>query len=94
MLLWLWCRPAATALIRSLVWQPPYAAGAALGKTKRQGKKKKRKKPPITDPKEMESCELSDKEFRIILLKFSELPEDIDNQTNLKQCVPISIVYT
>ena len=39
-LLWLWCRPAATALIRPLAWEPPNAAGAALEKTK----KKKRKK--------------------------------------------------
>ena len=29
-LLWLWHRPAATALIRPLAWEPPYAAGAAL----------------------------------------------------------------
>ena len=35
-LLWLWCRLAATALIRSLAWEPPYAAGAALEKAKRQ----------------------------------------------------------
>ena len=34
-LLWLWCRPVATALIRLLAWEPPYAAGAALEKTKR-----------------------------------------------------------
>ena len=38
-LLWLWRRPVATALIRPLVWEPPYASGAALEKTK---KKKKR----------------------------------------------------
>ena len=25
--LWLWCRPAAAALIRPLAWEPPYAAG-------------------------------------------------------------------
>ena len=30
MLLCLWRRPAATALIRSLAWALPYAAGAAL----------------------------------------------------------------
>ena len=35
-LLWLWRRPVATALIRPLAWEPPYAAGAAL---KRQKKK-------------------------------------------------------
>ena len=28
-LLWLWCRPAAAALILPLVWEPPYAMGAA-----------------------------------------------------------------
>jgi len=36
-LLWLWCRPEATALIRPLAWEPPYAAGVAL---KREKKKK------------------------------------------------------
>jgi len=40
-LLWLWCRLAATALIGSLAWEPPCAAGAALEKAKRQEKKKK-----------------------------------------------------
>ena len=29
-LLWLWCRLAATALIRPLASEPPYAVGAAL----------------------------------------------------------------
>ena len=29
-LLWLWHRPAATALIRPLAWELPYALGAAL----------------------------------------------------------------
>ena len=28
-LLWLWCRPAAIALIQSLAWEPPYATGTA-----------------------------------------------------------------
>ena len=36
-LLWLWCRLAATALIRPLAWKPPYAVGMAL---KRQKDKK------------------------------------------------------
>ena len=43
-LLWLWCRPAATALIRALAWEPPYAEEAALEKARRQKKKKKKKK--------------------------------------------------
>ena len=36
MLLWLLCRPAATAPIGPLYWEPPYAVGEAL---KRQKKK-------------------------------------------------------
>ena len=35
-LLWLWCRPAATAPIRPLAWEPPYAEGVALKKNKRK----------------------------------------------------------
>ena len=37
-LLWLWRRPAATALIRLLAWEPPFAVGAGLEKAKRQKK--------------------------------------------------------
>ena len=33
-LLWLWCRPAAVALIRPLAWEPPYTAGVALKRQK------------------------------------------------------------
>ena len=39
--LWLWRRPVATALIQSLAWEPPYAAGAAQEIAKRQKKPKK-----------------------------------------------------
>ncbi|RKM63542.1 hypothetical protein C0984_19540, partial [Clostridioides difficile] len=42
-LLWLWRRLAATALIKPLAWEPPYATGAAQEMAKRQKKKKKRK---------------------------------------------------
>ena len=37
-LLWLWCRPAAVALIGPLVWKPPFATGVDL---KIKAKKKK-----------------------------------------------------
>ena len=37
LLLWLWCRLAAAALIRPLAWELPYAVGVAL---KRKGKKR------------------------------------------------------
>ena len=40
-LLWLWCWPVATAWIRPLAWEPPYAVGAALKRQKDRGKKKK-----------------------------------------------------
>ena len=33
-LLWLWCRLVATARIRPLAWEPPYAVGVALEKEK------------------------------------------------------------
>ena len=37
-LLWLWCRLAATGLIRPLAWKLPYASGTTV-------KRKKKKKP-------------------------------------------------
>ena len=43
-LLWLWCRPAAVALIIPLAWEPPYAVGVALEKRQKDQKKKKKKK--------------------------------------------------
>ena len=36
-LLWLWCKPAATALIQALAWEPPSAVGAVLKKKKIRG---------------------------------------------------------
>ena len=42
-LLWLWCRPAAVALIQPIAWEPPYAVGVAL-KSKKQGKTNQSKK--------------------------------------------------
>ena len=44
LLLWLWRRPVATAPMRTLAWESPYAMGAALEKAKRQKKCKKKKK--------------------------------------------------
>ena len=38
-LLWLWCRPVVTALVTPLAWEPLYAVGAALEKTKKKEKK-------------------------------------------------------
>ena len=44
MLLWLWLRLVATAPIRPLVWELPYAVGVALKKAKKKKKKKKKKR--------------------------------------------------
>ena len=45
MLLWLWGKPAATALIQPLAWEPPYAVGATLkGQKKKKKRKRKRKR--------------------------------------------------
>ena len=43
-LLWLWCRPAATAPIGPLAWEPPSAVGVALEKAKKTKKKKRAEK--------------------------------------------------
>ena len=45
-LLWLSCRPAATAPIQPLDWELPYAAGAALKRPKNSPKKAKKKEIP------------------------------------------------
>ena len=42
--LWLWSRPVATAPIRPLVWECPYAIAVALKKKKKKMQKKKRKR--------------------------------------------------
>ena len=43
-LLWLWHSPAATALIRPVAWEPPYAVGVALKRQKTKKKEKKERK--------------------------------------------------
>ena len=47
-LLWPWNRPAATAPISPLAWEPPYATGAALEKA---NQKKEKKMDLFTTPK-------------------------------------------
>ena len=42
-LLWLWRRPAPTAPIIPLAWEPPYAVGVSQEIAKRQEKKRKKK---------------------------------------------------
>ena len=60
-LLWLWCRPEATAPVGPLDWEPPYAAGAALKSKKRKKDNKENRllmqildrKRPLADQREM-----------------------------------------
>ena len=43
-LLWFWHRPVATAPIRPLAWEPPYAMRTVLEKAKRQKRETEREK--------------------------------------------------
>ena len=57
--LWLWCRPAAAALIQPLAWELPYAIDVALKsknkqKNPNQTKITTTKKPPQTQKLQME----------------------------------------
>ena len=52
--LWLWCRTADAALIRSLAWELLYAAGVALKRPKNKKKKERKRAFPslmILDPR-------------------------------------------
>ena len=65
-LLCLWSRPAVTAPIRPLAWEPPYATDAALEKTK---KKREREQQEVY--LEMTMCalrKLDGAHFRLLLL--------------------------
>ena len=44
MLLWLWCRPAAVAPIRTLAWELPYASGVALQRKRKKKKEEEEEK--------------------------------------------------
>ena len=46
MMLWLWRRLAAIALIGPLAWEPPCAGGMALEKAKRKKRKEKKRIDP------------------------------------------------
>ena len=58
-LLWLWCRPAAKALIRPLAWEPAYAVGVALKRKKKKRKKKTSTKLVETDDRDGGGNELT-----------------------------------
>ena len=51
-LLWLWCRPAASALIGPLAWDTPYAMGATLRRQNKTNQKTHKK-----STEEVRECE-------------------------------------
>ena len=78
-LLWLWCRLEATAPIKPLAWEPPYAAVAALEKAKRQ--KIKTKQTTTTTKKLHFSLQLVVRNKRSYVYKIK----------HLKQCLAIIV---
>ena len=62
-LLYLWCRPEATALIQPLAWELPYAAGVALKRPKKKKKRKKEKRKITFHPHDKSIEEISSFSF-------------------------------
>ena len=56
-LLWLWCRLAATAPICPLAWEPPYAMGAGL-KSKKKKRKQAKKRNDKEEPRKIRKIHL------------------------------------
>ena len=73
-LLWLRRRVVATALIQPVAWEPPYAVGVALEKTKRQKKKKKKKDVP--HHMSLKKCKLNNTEVPVNTFKNGQNLED------------------
>ena len=67
-LLWLWCRPVATALIEPLAWEPPYAVDAALKRPKKEGKN------TYIINKSSIVLQINDVNFKISILKMYSYP--------------------
>ena len=68
MLLWLWRRPVATALIEPLAWEPPYAVDAALKRPKKEGKN------TYIINKSSIVLQINDVNFKISILKMYSYP--------------------
>ena len=81
-LLWLWRRPVATAPIRSLAWEPPYARGAAQEMAKRQ-KRKKKKKTSITKSYSLLERRKDMKGISFRKLKYTFIMDQRKNQLSL-----------
>ena len=76
-LLWLWCRPVATAPIRPLAREPPYATGAALEKTKKIKKKKGHSRQLLSPSPTPSHCSLWGKPYHKKRPTWKELSESL-----------------
>ena len=65
-LLWLWRRPEATAPIGPLVWEPPYAVGAAQKIAKKKKENATREEKVLHTPRQKQKTENEE-----LTLKFS-----------------------
>ena len=90
-LLWLWRRPVATVPIRPLAWEPLYAAGAALGKAKRQKQTNKNNNKSVSqseyfvaDNRNCEKCK-GEKKKRSSLKRCKELTGRLESEVG-KMC--------
>ena len=59
-LLWLWCRPVATALFWPLAWEPPYAASTTL---KRQTNKQKMRQVSLDADKSLNKFSIHSRQY-------------------------------
>ena len=92
-LLWLWCRPAVTALIRLLAWEPPYATDVALKgkKTKTKTKQTNKKSHMHFDETEQSESamagmlELSDWEFKTNMMNMLKILQTGSNDKRDKK---------
>ena len=69
-LLWLWYRLAATAAIRPLAWERPYAVGTALKRPKKEKKSHMLRIPPPTSPLENVLWLLCSSETSLCIITF------------------------
>ena len=60
---WLWCRPAAIALIGPRTWEPPEATGAALKRQQQQKEMDKTIEEKKDNPKEKLAKQVNKQDF-------------------------------
>ena len=87
-LLWLWRRLAATAPIRPLAWESPYAAGAAQRNSKKKKRKARRKFPWVSQTKRALRLAQLATIMPATFLIHSSAPASVSTHTNSQQSGP------